>query len=188
MRLYGFTHIFNMADLTELQSSSTVKIIGSDATGIETNPVNANSSGRLLVAADLSSGQLVPTITNKLRIRSNVGDISISTTYVTMFSRSGTGLFFGFQAGFDNADIQMRFTVDGGQVFELLLDDIRQFQFNDTSTGRTQMGGFLTTIGNVLDFSLKYAIPYATSVLVEMKAVSGTKKNKNWIVFLTEDT
>ncbi|MDZ4810747.1 MAG: hypothetical protein SGI96_21130 [Bacteroidota bacterium] len=136
---------------------------------------------------DIKSGQLVPTITNKFRIRSNVGDININPTYTTMFTRLGVGLFFGFQASFNHAEIIMKLTLDGGVVFELNLNDIRQFKFNDTTTTRTQMGGFLTTIGNVLDFSSKFAIPYSTDLTIEMKSVTGTRKNTNWIVFLTED-
>ena len=145
---------------------------------------------RLFVDANLKSSQLVPTITNKLRIRSNIGDIALaaSPTYTTLYTRSGTGLFFGFQTAFDGSTVKIKLSIDGGQVFDLLLDDIRQFQFNDTSTTRVQMGGFLTTIGNTLDFSSRYAIPYTTSITLEATSVSGGKKNKNWMVIQTEDT
>lgn len=36
-----------MADLTDLQAAETVKIVGSNSSGVETNPVNADSSGNL---------------------------------------------------------------------------------------------------------------------------------------------
>jgi len=38
-----------MADITGLNSSMLVSIVGSDSSGGETNPVNSNSQGRLLV-------------------------------------------------------------------------------------------------------------------------------------------
>jgi hypothetical protein len=150
--------------------------------------VDEDGKRRMLVDSKLDSGQLVPTITNKLKIRYSVTDISLTTSYTTLFSRSGTGLFFGFQTAYDHSAISIKLIVDGGTVFEITLDDIRQFQFNDTSTTKTQMGAFLTTIGNVLDFSSKFAIPYGTNVTIQARTLSGTRKNKNWIMFLTEDT
>jgi hypothetical protein len=183
-----------MSDLSDIQAAQQVKLIGQDSNGIEQVPVESKTDGsgkgRLLVDANLS-GEIVPTISNKLRIRTNVGDITLPGTlaYVTLYTRSGSGLFFGFQAGFDNSSVNVRLTIDGGQVFTLSLDDIRQFQFNDTTTTRCQAGAFLTTIGNVLDFSSRFAIPYATSVLLEAASSTGSaKKNKNWIVIQTEDT
>lgn len=180
-----------MADIIDIESTTPVKIVGSETDGTEQLPVESEAGtdgrGRLLVSAALASGELVPTITNKFRVRSNVGDININTSYTSLFSRSGEGLFFGFQLAFNSDGIIIKLTLDSAIVFELSLDDVRQFQFNDTSTGRTQMGGFLTTIGNVLDFSSKFAIPYGTDLDISVKTVTGTKKNTNWIVFLTED-
>ena len=51
-----------------------------------------------------------------------------------------------------------------------------------------QSGAFLTTIGNVLDFSSRFAIPYESDITLEATSVSGGKKNKNWLVILTEDS
>ena len=180
-----------MADITEVNTALPTKIVGSEPDGTEMVPVEStvdgDGKGRLLVDATIDSGELVPTITNKFRIRSNVGDIDITTSYTSLFSYSGEGLFFGFQLSFNNSDIIIKLTIDAGIIFELSLDDIRQFQFNDTSTGRTQMGGFLTTIGNVLDFSSKFAIPFDVNFDISAKTTSGTHKNSNYIVFLTED-
>jgi hypothetical protein len=180
-----------MADLTGIEAAQSVKIMGSDADGTEQLPVKSTvddeGNNRLLVDSKLDSGELVPTITNKFRIRSNVGDVNIDTNYTSLFSRNGEGLFFGFQTAFNSDEIVIKLTLDTAIVFELTLDEIRSFQFNDTSTGRTQMGGFLTTIGNVLDFSSKFAIPYETDLDISVKTTTGNKKNTNWIVFLTED-
>lgn len=196
-----------MGDLTDIQAAQSIKIIGSSSVGIEDTPVSATSSGGLhtnlrnssgveigvvanplVTNANLSSGQLVPTITNKFRIRLNTTNVTVPAAYTTLFSRSGEGLFFGFQATFNSANVDVKLTIDGGIVFELNVNDVKQFQFNDTSTTRMQMGGFLATVGNTLDFSLKFAIPYETSVNVEVKRSDGTNHtNNNWIMFLTED-
>lgn len=141
--------------------------------------------------SNLSQGQLVPTITNKLRIRYNIADVSLPNTgvYQTIYSRSGTGLFFGLQCGFDNSAVNLRLTIDGGQVFDLPLSDIKSFEFNDTTDGRIQMGGFLTAIGNVLDFSTRYAIPQSSSILVEAASNNGANhKLTKYMVIQTEDT
>ena len=242
-----------MADLDDKQAAQSIKIIGADSSGLETNPVGADVSGnlktivnngsgsaavniqdggnsitvdgtvtanqgtpsstanawpqklvggtdgtlignsgdKLKVDANLSQGQLVPTITNKLRFRYVISDVSLPNTgaYQSIYSRSGTGLIFGFQLGFDNAKVNIRLTIDGGQVFDISLDDIKKFEFNDTTDGRMQMGGFLTAIGNVLDFSSRFAIPYNSNILVEAASNDGAShKLKQYIVILTEDT
>lgn len=45
-----------MADLTDIQSAGATKIIGSDTTGVETYPVNADSSGNLSTKVNNGSG------------------------------------------------------------------------------------------------------------------------------------
>lgn len=160
------------------------------ATGAIITSTSISGKECLDVNANVSQGQLVPTITNKFRIRSNIGNITLPNTgvFTTIYTRSGSGLFFGFQANFNSANINVRLTLDSA-IFTLKIDDIKQMQFNDTSAGRVQLGGFLTTIGNTLDFSSKFAIPYTTTVLIEAQVTDGTAHNNtNYIVFQTEDT
>jgi hypothetical protein len=144
------------------------------------------------VQANLNSGQLVPTITNKLRIRTNTGVnvvLPATNAYQTLYTRTGTGLFFGFQAGFNNDKVNLRLTIDSGTVFTLSLDEIRTFQFNDTSTTRCQAGSFLTTIGNTLDFSSRFAIPYETSLLIEAASNNSIQHTcTTWMSIHTEDS
>lgn len=172
------------ASLTNGNQISKVKG-GSDGTTI------GNVGDRFKVDTGITSGTLVPTITNKLRIRTSVSNINLPNTnaYQTLYTRSGTGLFFGFQADFNSANVNVRLTIDGGVVFTLKIADIKLFQFNDTSTTRMQMGGFLATVGNTLDFSSRFAIPYASTVLLEAAASdSNAHVNNNYIVIQTEDT
>lgn len=176
-------------DIPAKQVSLLVGLTGLDSDGAETETIGSVNR-RLMVDANLS-GEIVPTITNKLRFRTNIGDVALPNTgvYQTLFSYTGSGLFFGFQTGFDNAKVKIKLTIDGGQVFDLLLDDIKKFEFNDTTTTRCQAGAFLTTIGNVLDFSSRFAIPYESSVLLQAASNDGANhKNLNWITILTEDT
>lgn len=171
------------SDSTSLNYTDTKLRGGTDGTVI------GNTGSSLNVNANIDSGEIVPTITNKFRIRSNITNVTVPAAYTTLFSRSGTGLFFGFQVAFNSANIDIKLTIDGGTVFELNLNTIKQFEFNDTTASRMQLGGFLTTISNKLDFSSKFAIPYDTSVSIDVKRSDGSDHiNNNWIVFLTEDT
>ena len=45
-----------MADLTDIQASGTTKIVGSDLSGTETYPVNADSNGNLSTKVNNGSG------------------------------------------------------------------------------------------------------------------------------------
>lgn len=79
-----------MADLTDLQAAQTVKIVGSDASGVETNPVNATSDNRL------QTENIIKGATDGTRI-GNVGDrLKVDSTSVisagtgTLTNRSGT--------------------------------------------------------------------------------------------------
>lgn len=153
--------------------------------------LQSTSDGKLKVDASLTSGQLVPTITNKLRFRYAIADVTLPNTgvYQTIYTRSGTGLFFGVQMGFDNANVAIRLTIDGGVVFDLPLQDIKKFEFNDTTDGRMQMGGFLTAVGNFFDFSSRFAIPYSSSILIQAAVSDATAhKLKQYISIHTEDT
>lgn len=150
-----------------------------------------NVGDRIKVDASFAvlGGQLVPTITNKLRVRYSTSSATAGSAYSTLYTRSGTGLFFGFQADFNSAKVRLRLTIDSGQIFEITVEDLKLYQFNDTSTTRTQAGSFWTTIGNTIDFSSKFAIPYTSSVLIEMQRSDATNHTLNqYMVFLTEDT
>lgn len=163
----------------------TSKLTGStDGTKI------GNNGDRLKVDTTLT-GTIVPTITNKLRIRTSTAIIALPSTnaYQTIYTRSGTGLFFGFQLKFNNANANVRFTVDDGEIFTLSLDIIKQFEFNDTGNTRMQMGAFLSTSGNVFDFSSRFAIPYTTSILIEAASADGSSHSSlGYVVIHTEDT
>jgi len=156
------------------------------ANSLNPNDLNARKSD---VSFTVLGGQLVPTITNKFRVRYSTTSATVGAAYSTIYTRSGTGLFFGFQADFNSANVRLKVTIDGGQIFEITVSDLKLYQFNDTSTTRMQAGGFWTTVGNTVDFSMKFAIPYSTSVTIEMQRSDGSDHSmKNYMVFLTEDT
>lgn len=148
-----------------------------------------DSFGGAPTSFSVLGGQLVPTITNKLRVEYSTSSSTVGSAYSTLYTRTGTGLFFGFQADFNSANVRLRLTIDSGVIFTITVADLKLFQFNDTTTTRTQMGGFWTTIGNTVDFSSRFAIPYSSSILIEMQRSDATNHtNNNYMVILTEDT
>lgn len=147
------------------------------------------TDGKMKVDTSVLGGQFVPTITNKFRVRYDLTDQTVGAAYSTVYSRSGTGLFFGFQADYNSANVEIRVTIDSGQIFDVTIADLKLFQFNDTTTTRMQSGGFWTTVGNTVDFSLKFPIPYTSSVLIENKRTDGTSHTMSqYMIFLTEDS
>lgn len=170
-------------------TSGTVSITSFSSDG--TTNVNALQAGTWNTNVDFSvlGGKFVPTITPNFRVHTNITNVTVPAAYTNLYNRSGTGLFFGFQTDFNSANVYVKLTIDGNIVFEQIVNDIKQFQFNDTSAARCQMGGFLTTIGNTLDFSTRYAIPYNSSVSLDVKRSDTTNHtNNNFIIFLTEDS
>lgn len=150
-----------------------------------------NTGDRLKVDANFTvlGGQLIPTITKNFRVRYSTASSTITSAYTTVYTRSGTGLFFGFQIDMNSANVSVRLTIDGSQIFEIIQADLKLFQFNDTTTTRAQAGAFWTTIGNTMDFSSRYAIPYNTAITLEVKRSDGTNHTlNNYMIFLTEDT
>lgn len=59
-----------MADLNELQSAQTVKIVGSDVSGVEQTPIKSTGSGALHTNLRDSAGTEIGTTTDPLIMRS----------------------------------------------------------------------------------------------------------------------
>lgn len=182
-----------MADLSPLDAAQNIKIVGHDQTGVETVPVDAevdeDGKGRLLVQASLNSSEIVPTMTPAFTIKYNNSKIPIdNVSYTVFYSRNGTGLFFGFQAAFNSDSIICRLRIDGNPAVEVPIGAMRQFALSaGGNSNRMQAGNFITTDGNLLDFSPRHPIPYKSSIEFSAISTAGKKDNTDWIVFVTED-
>lgn len=53
-----------MADLTSIQATEAVRVVGSDATGSETNPVNSTSGGAIYTNLRNNAGTEIGTVSN----------------------------------------------------------------------------------------------------------------------------
>lgn len=94
-----------MADLTEINSSQSVKIIGSDSTGFETNPINGTSLGELsVIDSHLTDGSQITNINGSLTKTSITATASGDTTIVSPPAGKKIRLYkFGYSADGLNA-------------------------------------------------------------------------------------
>jgi len=90
-----------MADLTEIQSAEAVKIVGSDATGLETTPVNSTSNGELLTADISNNGGTQGAITvSTSAIEAKVGASPLANRKsLTVHNNSNKVIYWGYTSG-----------------------------------------------------------------------------------------
>lgn len=88
-----------MADLSDLQSAQSVKIIGSDATGVESTPVKSTTNGELQTSDILDNavgtqGALTVS-TTAVEIKVGVSRVS-NRKLVSLYNNSTTTMYWGF--------------------------------------------------------------------------------------------
>jgi hypothetical protein len=87
-----------MADLTELESSQTVKIVGSDSLGEELSPVKSTNSGDLNVSDQIRSGGVEAGITvTTTSIELKVGGSRLTNRKLVTALPSGT-IYWGYNS------------------------------------------------------------------------------------------
>ena len=87
-----------MADLTEIQSSQSVKIIGSDSAGAETTPVNSTANGELLSADISNNGGVHGALSvSTSAVEAKVGASALTNRKtLTVFNNSNNTLYWGY--------------------------------------------------------------------------------------------
>lgn len=88
-----------MADLTTLQAAETVKLVGSDSTGLETNPLAITANGDAAVVDGLSGGGLqgalsVPTAGTAVEVK--VGVSRLTNRKLVTFQATDADFFWGY--------------------------------------------------------------------------------------------
>lgn len=172
---------------------------GADATprieGATDGTLIGNVSDRMKVDASITSasGGVISSYSKKTRVEVLTTPISItsSSSYTTVYTRSGSGLLIGFNLEFNNTAIVVKIDCDG----DVILDgtDIGAFNLflvtaNDTI--RRQSGSGVVTSSSTIDWSLRNPIAYATSLTISARLTSGaTARTFNQgIVYLTKET
>lgn len=124
-----------------------------------------------------------PVSTSKYRIDSGGPIGSIGTTYVTVYTYSGTGLFYGFYLDFNDKDVEIKLTIDGEQILELELTA-------STSGNDDWCGLGVNSSDDVIKFcATPYPILYDTNVTIEVRRTDNANKTlQNYLVWISKET
>lgn len=89
-----------MADLSDVQAADTVKIVGSDASGVEQTPVQATTKGELVTSDVLNtaSSAALKTITTTASA-ANVSGSNLSGRKLLIIQAQTGNIVWGFSAG-----------------------------------------------------------------------------------------
>lgn len=96
-----------MADLTGIEAAQSIKVIGSDASGLETNPVGATDNNDLQTADILNNGGLdtVLSIATGVPQELKVGGTRKADRKYVIMEALDTGIKWGFSSGTQSFDI-----------------------------------------------------------------------------------
>lgn len=110
-----------MADLNSLQATEATRIVGSDATGLETNTVNATSANALHVNLRDVSGTELGTVANPVRV--SMPDVSPSNGSITAQDTATTTLVGSngqsFYTGTPTTNSSANFTLSSIEVVDV---------------------------------------------------------------------
>lgn len=134
-----------------------------------------------------------PTYSNKLRVEFDDVDITMVSTYTTIFNYQGSGKFSGFLLNFNSSSVFIKLTVDGNVVLEDKLSDLEEIFGGDSSSDDSSASSSLCglTLGgsNRIKFCPKCPIAFNSEVKIEGKRSGSTDKTlQNQLVMLTQET
>lgn len=169
---------------------------GTDATPI------GNTGDKLKVDATFSTGATtVPGIVKLAYddMNATTGGVArgtaITTSYTTIYNRSGTGYIFGFSVSFEGNIIGadefiLKFSVDGLTVAEISTADVgTNALYAAGSDGDALIWGFQTANNNLMFKAPgNGAVRYGTSVQIQIKKASGSNKQfRAGVIGLTKE-
>jgi hypothetical protein len=154
-----------------------------------------------VVTQPISSTTTVPSWSSKLRyvdMDAASGGVArntaISTTYITIFQYTGSGFIAGFLVNAETfTQWVFKFTVDGEMIFELTAEDITVdsiYDLDDVTDIAQSALGLSKGSHDRLIFNGPIGSPvrYESSVKVEIKRASGSKKFQAGLIVLSKET
>jgi len=97
-----------MADLNDIQAAQSVKIIGSNSSGVEQTPVEANANGKLSVSDISNNGGVNGAITvGTTAVVARVGGLNLANRVSLTIFNNGNGnqtLYWGYSSGVTTAN------------------------------------------------------------------------------------
>lgn len=151
------------------------------------------------VPVDISNVTVTPecaTMSNDFKIEYSGTNITMPSSYATIYSYSGSGKFYGFALDFNSDSVRVKLEVDGNEVFALTLDEVEGIQAfsssgcddnSGTASGLCDM--LKKASGNRLYFTPKCPIAYSTTVTISgQRSGSSNKTLDKQMVFLEKTT
>lgn len=159
-----------MADLSDLQQSEAVRIVGNDealACDVKdvdgANSLSVNVENQLDIKGTLVSGSGLKTA----QIRTSTS-IPTGSGFLDVLNVTGTGVFYGSKINFSNESVEFRVEIDGIESILVdfdFLDDLNFEAFSDTGLQRWFGKG---SYGE-LEFFPSTAVGYETSLKIQVR-------------------
>lgn len=107
-----------MADISDINAAQSVKIIGSDPTGTETNPLEVTTKGARIDNSFSNGSNTRPSITNT---SSTILAFNNNRKYALIINNSGQNVYLKFQ---DDAVVGEGIPLPSGTIFEISADNL----------------------------------------------------------------
>lgn len=125
-----------MADLNNLQSAQTIKIAGSDSSGVETTFVNSTANGEIKSADILNISVLQSVLvvnSNNSPVEVKVGASPLLNRKSVLIQAQGTNVVYGFSA------LSQPFTLSNGATITLAIGEGVRVWVDRTSNGNVNV-------------------------------------------------
>ena len=127
-----------------------------------------------------------PQISSKLRHIFDDTGLTLSSSYQTVYTYSGSGLFVGIGIDHQDDDTTYKLTIDSDVIFELKVENVSLVTHNDLSNW-PYFAPVSDTNGKQLFYYPLYPIQYSSLVKLEAKE-SGGSDIYRYLVSLTKET
>lgn len=133
-----------------------------------------------------------PSFTNKLRVEidTTTKSLASTTTYTTIYTYTGSGLFIGWNGEFAANRVDFRIIIDGTETIINTTSIIAGGLASTVSNAsRWQNGSGIQANSGTIDVSFRYPIKFNTSILIEARLTSGAAMNfQQGVMYIEKDT
>ena len=190
---------FDVSDFSNANGPITTKVDGPDVRSDTLAKLKGNTDGTWIgnvgdslkvTSTDPGASAGVAVYSNKYRFDKASPDLTLTPTYQTVFSYTGTGKFISTLIDFDKPGADIRLTIDTTNViFELNADFLNSIQPSTGSKGDASGGIGWDSTKDILVFEPGFPILYTVGYLIEARKLSGpTTKVSNWLVTSTKES
>lgn len=194
----GRTHVKDASDGTV--TPGTVAAHSSLAGGQYNSTLPTATTGQQMALQQDANGRLIvtlpqiptPAFTNKMRVEidTTTKSLSSTTTYTTIYTYTGSGLFVGWNGEFAANRADFRMIIDGTETIVNTTSIIAGgLAATVSNASRWQNGSGIQANSGVIDISFRYPIKFNTSILIEARLTSGAAMNfQQGIMYIEKDT